>query len=252
MKKGIARNVIVFGIITLFIEASIVSGINIQIEETISSRGDTLYVGGSGEGNYTRIQDAINNASDGDTVFVYNGTYDEHLIINVRINLIGESTHNTIVTRIGSDAVITISSDHVKVQGFTISHWSPRSRDDRGIEISSSYCNISHCKLIHNSYEDIRIFGFSNHNNIYRNIFQSAYFGIGFENCFSCSNTIKHNNFISDRSPTDGISFRNHWVSNYYDNWIGIGPKIISGHFFPSPLFWINIDWRPSKVPYDI
>ena len=252
MKKGIARNVIVFGIITLFIEASIVSGINIQIEETISSRGDTLYVGGSGEGNYTRIQDAINNASDGDTVFVYNGTYDEHLIINVRINLIGESTHNTIVTRNASLAVITISSDHVKVQGFTISSKSPRSRTEYGIEISSSYCNISYCKLIYNSYEDIRIFGFSNHNNIYRNIFQSAYFGIGFENCFSCSNTIKHNNFISDRSPTDGISFRNHWVSNYYDNWIGIGPKIISGLFFPYPLFWINIDWRPSKVPYDI
>ena len=36
--------------------------------------GKTLYVGGSGEGNYTKIQDAINDSSDGDTVFVYNGT----------------------------------------------------------------------------------------------------------------------------------------------------------------------------------
>ena len=250
MKKGIARNVIVFGIITLFIEASIVFGINIQIEETTSSRGNTLYVGGSGEGNYTRIQDAINNASDGDTVFVYNGTYDEYLIINIRINLIGESTHNTIVTKYASLAVITISSDHVKVQGFTISHKSPHSRTEYGIEISSSHCNISYCKLIHNSYDDIRIFGFSNHNNIYRNIFQSVSYGIRFENCFSGSNTIKHNNFISD--PAEGISFRNHWVSNYYENWTGIGPKIISGHFFWSDLFWINIDWRPSKVPYDI
>ena len=251
MKKGIARNVIVFGIITLFIEASIVSGINIQIEETTSSRGNTLYVGGSGEGNYTRIQDAINNASDGDTVFVYNGTYDEYLIINIRINLIGESTHNTIVTTNASLAVITISTDHVKVQGFTISKKSPHSRTEYGIEISSSYCNISYCKLIHNSFYDIRIFGFSNHNNIYRNIFQSVSYGIGFGNCFSCSNTIKHNNFISEHLNSD-LSFRNHWVSNYYENWTGIGPKIISGYFFWSDLFWINIDWRPSKVPYDI
>ena len=35
------------------------------------SSGNTLYVGGSGEGNYSKIQDAINGASDGDTVFVY-------------------------------------------------------------------------------------------------------------------------------------------------------------------------------------
>ena len=39
------------------------------------SNDNTLYVGGSGEGNYTKIQDAIDDASDGDIVFVYNGTY---------------------------------------------------------------------------------------------------------------------------------------------------------------------------------
>jgi hypothetical protein len=35
------------------------------------SNGKTLYVGGTGEGNYTKIQDAIEDAVDGDTVFVY-------------------------------------------------------------------------------------------------------------------------------------------------------------------------------------
>jgi len=38
----------------------------------------TLYVGGSGPGNYTKIQDAIDDASYGDTVFVYNGTYSDY------------------------------------------------------------------------------------------------------------------------------------------------------------------------------
>ena len=42
-----------------------------------SSRGNWLYVGGSGPGNYTRIQDAINASSDGDTVFVLNRIYYE-------------------------------------------------------------------------------------------------------------------------------------------------------------------------------
>jgi hypothetical protein len=40
-----------------------------------TSKGNWLYVGGSGPGNYTKIQDAIDNASNGDTVFVFNGTY---------------------------------------------------------------------------------------------------------------------------------------------------------------------------------
>jgi hypothetical protein len=43
--------------------------INNQIIKS-SGRGDIFYVGGSGEGNYSTIQDAVDNASDGDTVFV--------------------------------------------------------------------------------------------------------------------------------------------------------------------------------------
>jgi hypothetical protein len=43
-----------------------------------------LYVGGTGEGNYSRIQDAIDDAVDGDTVFVYDDSspYYEHIRIN--------------------------------------------------------------------------------------------------------------------------------------------------------------------------
>ena len=64
---------------------------------------ETLYVGGSGPGNYSEIQDAIDNASDGDTVYIYEGTYkpfEYHYKFNdslqcysgnKRINFVGET-----------------------------------------------------------------------------------------------------------------------------------------------------------------
>ena len=58
----------------------------------------TIYVDANGGADYTKIQDAIDNASDSDTVFVYNGTYYENLVVNKKIGLIGENKHITIIS----------------------------------------------------------------------------------------------------------------------------------------------------------
>ena len=66
------RKWLAVGIILLFIGTAIIPSSGQNIEKSSSaSRGNWLYVGGSGPGNYTKIQDAIDNASDGDTLFVY-------------------------------------------------------------------------------------------------------------------------------------------------------------------------------------
>jgi len=80
----------------------------------------TLYVG-KGE-MYTRIQDALNNASDDYRIFVYNGTYKENLTINHRIDLFGEDRSITIINGNGSDTVITVNADHVNISHFTITN----------------------------------------------------------------------------------------------------------------------------------
>ena len=51
----------------------------------------TLYVGGDGPGNYSNIQDAIDDASDGYIIYVYSGTYNENVFIDKQINLVGEN-----------------------------------------------------------------------------------------------------------------------------------------------------------------
>ena len=82
----------------------------------------TLFVGGSGPGNYSRIQDAVDNASSGDTVFVYDDSapYYESITINVGISLIGEHRNTTSIE--GGNHAISIYADGVNVSGFQITN----------------------------------------------------------------------------------------------------------------------------------
>ena len=111
MNKNI---LIVIGITILFLGPCIIPTVamdNLKESHIIQYSGKTLYVGGSGEGNYTKIQDAIDDASDGDTVFVYDDSspYYENVIVDKSINLIGEDKETTVVDggRIGSVVIVT-------------------------------------------------------------------------------------------------------------------------------------------------
>ena len=86
----------------------------------ISLGGNILYVGGSGANNYSKIQDAINDAIPGDTVFVYSGIYYENIVINKSINLVGENRDTTIIDGKNSGDVVKITADGVNISGFTI------------------------------------------------------------------------------------------------------------------------------------
>ena len=100
MRNDIFRKGLVLGILLLFVTASIVSALNTNPYSTSTSAksGNWLYVGGSGPENYSTIQSAINNASSGDTIFVFNGIYYENIILNKdSINLTGENKEKTII-----------------------------------------------------------------------------------------------------------------------------------------------------------
>jgi hypothetical protein len=99
------------GVVILFLGTCInpIIAINNVKKPSIPFRsGNTLYVGGIGPGNYTSIQDAIDNASIGDTVFVYNGTYYEIITIDKSINLVGEDRYNTIIDGIGEYRIVVV------------------------------------------------------------------------------------------------------------------------------------------------
>ena len=82
---------------------------------------DTLNVG-PGQ-TYTTIQAAINAASAGDTIVVAGGTYNENLIVNKQLTLMGDGSHPLISCNVGKyDAGISIRADGVVVQGLEITN----------------------------------------------------------------------------------------------------------------------------------
>ena len=82
--------------------------------------GSVFYVGGTGPGNYSTIRNAMNAASDGDTIVVYPGIYEEDLIIKKSLHFIGRNKKTTIIDPENSPYTLSIDAHNVTLQGFTI------------------------------------------------------------------------------------------------------------------------------------
>jgi len=170
------KRLLSIGIILLFIGMNIPStGTTVDKSSTIPYDGKTLYAGGSGPNNYTKIQDAIDDASDGDTVFVFNGTYYENVVVNKSIDLIGEDKNTTIID--GNRYVINITADEVTISGFTIQDYTNGSHAYIGIFIRSDHNIISGNILTGNVSHGIEMYQ-SESNIISNNIITRVYDGI--------------------------------------------------------------------------
>lgn len=205
MRNVSHKKALVLGIIVLFIGLSITSSIGTRVVKKPNvplSNGKTLYVGGSGPDNYTKIQDAIDNASQKDTVFVYNGTYYENVIINkYSLSLIGENKETTILDGGGINDVILIDgedNDFVTISGFTIQNGGNDAGDDAGIDIYTAGNTITGNIIRNNGGYGIFCIGvyyYEGYNNIYDNFIIKNEFGIFLDRCFY--NEI-YDNYIAD------------------------------------------------------
>ena len=169
------------------------------------SQSDIIYVDddntegpwdGSMEHPYNVILYAIENATDGDTIYVYNGTYNDYfpkwrssVSIYKEINLIGENKHNTILNGNKNNSVILIAVSNVTVTGFTIQNYNNQKEWEwnNGLFISGTGYGIVNIydNIVKNCSYGISISNSRNEISIYNNtIFNN---GIGICSEFSVS-----------------------------------------------------------------
>jgi parallel beta-helix repeat protein len=115
-----------------------------------SSHSNFIYVDDTSEAEYRSIQDAINIANDGDSIYVNEGIYFENIEIDKSIFLIGENKNNTIIDGNGTGDVIYITQPGVEISGFTIQN-SGFSGRDSGIKILADNVYISNNNIMNNT-----------------------------------------------------------------------------------------------------
>ncbi len=88
------------------------------------SAATTWYVNDDGGADFVKIQDAINAAASGDIIYVYNGTYNEHLIANKTLTITGQNRQGAIIKGSLARPVIEIEANNIRISEFTIQNGS--------------------------------------------------------------------------------------------------------------------------------
>jgi len=174
MEKKLFAGIIVFSLLVIYFSGCIDNNLNV---------------------NYKSIQESIDDAYDGDTIYIQSGTYYETLVINKSINLIGEDIDKTIIKckrscKADHVNIICINADNCTIRGFKITNTNVLS-DVIGIYINSSNNTISN-NIISRTNVGICFRSNSKNNDVYENNISNNQKGITLT--FSYNNNISKNN----------------------------------------------------------
>jgi nitrous oxidase accessory protein len=159
-----------FGILSLIIVVNL----------TVCAHSAILTVGDRSQ-DYDSIQEAIESASEGDTILVHPGIYHENIVVDKRLDLIG--LENPIIDAGGDyekGPGVTIIADGMLIEGFTIMNSTNIAGDPlsgAGIMIRSNHSTIRGNILENNYRSGIKVLSGYN-NTITNNSVRSNYEGI--------------------------------------------------------------------------
>jgi hypothetical protein len=105
------------GLSVLYLTKQTAASRDIYVDDDFSYPRD-----GSAEHPYQRISEAITLANEGDSIYVFGGTYNETLLINKRINLIGGIDDGPSIISRNAEIkyAVEITADFVTLENFVI------------------------------------------------------------------------------------------------------------------------------------
>jgi parallel beta-helix repeat protein len=185
---------------------------------------------------YPTIQAAINAASDGDTVYVRNGTYSGPIVVDKALSLQGENRNATVIdggSNEPSGSVVLVTANNVKINGFTIQHC----RSGGNAISMTDYVNMTFSdNTITGCNEGIRIL-YSSGNIISNNLIDGCYYNTGLGFNWAYDNVV-YRNVIENGNIGIGGDF---WNITFFDNTIRKNSVGISENFYDCFFFHNNI-----------
>jgi parallel beta-helix repeat protein len=192
--------------------------------ETINQTNDNslIIVDKNGNGEYTSIQEAINHATSGSTIYIKNGEYPEIIQIKKTVWLIGEDKDSTLINPISEENkyAIYVGAPNIKIKNMGVTNGAP-GLYSQGIKISSKNTEIDNCKIFNTP---VGIAVWTDENKIYN----STFYGCKDEGIalLGSSKNPCNNNIISDcifYDNCDGIELQHSSYNTilnckFYDN----------------------------------
>ncbi len=149
-----------------------------------------IYVNGSYSGSsdgsadkpYKTIQKALDVAEDGDIIYIFGGFYQEDLIINKRVRIVGsiDEVDTVIDSRFDKRYLIEVTADHVTIEGLTVSDSDDSTTSPIGalICLKSNSNQIINNNIVNTSSYGIYIDSNSKNNLISRNYINNTRVGV--------------------------------------------------------------------------
>ena len=135
--------------LTIILQAQLIITVNAQAEQIILTNNEGyIIVDKNGEGNFKTIQEAVNHAQPGSTVYVKKGVYSEIIVIKNQISLVGEDKDSTLITPISekNKYAICLGAPDITIQSCSIKNGAPGLYTN-GIRIISSRTEVRNCNV---------------------------------------------------------------------------------------------------------
>lgn len=205
--------------------------------------------------NGSTIQEAINKANDKDTILVAAGTYNENLVINKSVTLIGDGKSNTFIMAKRTEPVIAVKANNVNISGFSI-QGGIIGIDLQGFNMST----ISNNTIVSNDVQGIYLNAsqgntFTN-NTISLNGFEGIFIQTSYDNLIS-GNVVTNNEYVGiDLLLSNNNRLSNNTVTFHYNAYAqGIWAEssnntIIDGNIILNNALGIDVDVCDNNTVY--